>query len=199
MAMRAEAQNVQYGGPVPLRFFVNARYFHCEAGVSLWHRNEFLTLGSVAGGVAAQPTDMFSYGLGDRARRRTAEVLSRRQELPPRGNRPRFAFVDDDPPDPTPEERAERVRVGVSIYLRDATEDFPSPIPRGLRVIAVMLAITADRVSADADLAGQWIGLPSLTIETVAPRTAEDRVLEVLEAALARRFVGFRWGRRSVE
>jgi hypothetical protein len=90
-------------------------------------------MGSVAGGAPAQPTDMFSDGLGDRARRRAAELLSRLPATPPHGNRPRFAFVDDDPPNPSPEERAERVRVGMSIYLRDATEDFPSQIPRGLR------------------------------------------------------------------
>jgi predicted SpoU family rRNA methylase len=83
----------------------------------------------------------------------------------------------------------------VSIWLRDATEDVPSPIPRGLRVIAVMTTMSADRVSADVALAGRWFGLPNLAIETVTARTAEDRVKGVIEALLTRWFRSFQWGR----
>ncbi len=75
------------------------------------------------------------------------------------------------------------------------TEDFPSPIPRGLRMMAVMTVMYVARQSADPELAGEWVDRPNITIEAMSPRSAEDRVLELLESELARRFTIFWWGR----
>lgn len=196
-AMRAEAQHLRmrYGGPVPMNLFIGARYFDAGAWVLLWQRGGWLDLDErLTTARPAQPTDMFSYGLVLRASHRAAEVLSRVPVLPSRGNRPRFARIDSGPHDPTPEERAERVYVTARIQLRDVTEDFPSPIPRGLRMMAVMTVIYVARQSADPELAGEWVDWPNLTIEAMSPRSAEDRVLELLESELARRFTVFRWG-----
>jgi hypothetical protein len=186
-----------YGGPTPTHRFIDARYVECGAGIDLWQRGQWRPLSlPVIGAQPAEPTDMFGYGLWDRASQRIAEALYRLPSYGNEGSRPRFARIDDGPHDPTPEERAERLSISVSLYLRDSTEDFPSPVPRGLRVMAVMTVVGIHRASANPRRAGSWHGTPNLTVETVTPRTAEDRVIALAEAELVRRIRSVPWPQR---
>lgn len=101
------------------------------------------------------------------------------------GTRPRYALVSSGRRDASPEEAAERLLVAPQILLRDATADFPAPLPRGLRSLAMVRVLHVVRSSADPRQAGRWLDLPSLSIATVAPATAEEAVLEPLEAEVA--------------
>jgi hypothetical protein len=186
-----------YGGPTPTHRFLDARYVDAGVSVDLWQQGQWMPLSeNVTGARPAQPTDMFGYGLWDRASERLREVLYRRPSMPGSPTRPRFARIDPGPHDPTPEERAERLTIGVSVRLRDATEDFPSPIPRGLRVIVAMTVVSIYRTSAHPRRAGQWHSTPELAVETVTPRTAEDRAIALAEAHAARRIDVSPWPQR---
>lgn len=189
--------NSPYGGPTPTHRFVDARYVEAGVGIQLWQEGQWMPLSvHVSDARPAQPTDMFGYGLWDRSSQRIREVLSRLPSYQNQGIRPRFARIDPGPHDPTPEERAERLSIGVSVYLRDSTEDFPSPIPRGPRVMAAMTVVNFHRGSANPRRAGQWHSTPELAVETVTPRTAEDRVIALAEAHATRRIGSFPWPQR---
>jgi hypothetical protein len=172
---------------------VDALFVGSLSSVHRWQDGQWLILApGVAGMPAARPTEMFNSDISERATERAAAVVARAMEFRTPGGepgvRPRFFLVDQGPHDPTTEEHVERVDVSPRIYLRDATEDFPSPIPRFVRVVAMMTTVHVSRRSADPGRAGHWMSEPILAMETVSPGAAQTRMLDVFEAQLLRMF-----------
>lgn len=178
-----------WGRPLPLAMFQGARFVQCQAQIILWQDRDWRILApNVASGVPARPTEIFALDMTQRATERTARLLARnlifRTVAGQPNARPRFFLVDPGPHDPTPEERAELVHVAPLVRVRDISDEFPAPIPRGLRMLAILSELVISRSSASSEWRGRWLIPAELSIESVHVSTGAERVLEVMQAAL---------------
>jgi hypothetical protein len=180
------------GGPVPNTFFEDLCFVRVLPFLYLMQRGDWRwlpTQGISRGGPLAMPNDLIRPEVGDGlARERAAAAAARSLRYQPRGEAgrglaPRFVGLPGEEGSPrTPEDRRDTLSVPVILRVKDATEDFPTPAPRGLRVLAV-----ADQVMLlrEGHSPVSWTYAPGLVMETVTAATAEERVLQRLEAVAA--------------
>jgi hypothetical protein len=175
-------------------FFEGVRLIWVSPVVLLWQsggwRRPFRGPPGPGSGPPAEAGGLLAPGFDETARRRARALAARRLRCVSRTtacvDRPPHVVQDDEiVPNRPPDEIRDDVHVRIWLYVRDVTENFPAPAPRGLRTV----------VLADTTTLVRGFHFPytprtelDMAVETVARATAEERMLERLDGIVTRVF-----------